>query len=275
MSATVFLLALVALAGSASAAAASVRVYVTPAVGHPSTRFVVRFRAPSATGSTATVRSHYELYASARHGSGCTSSVSVAIAPTNLGQHVRVTVAHKRGHNWCLRKFSGRIVKVTSVLCLPTKACPLVLIAPQTIARFSFRVTRASTSGGGGTGGSGGTQTGVPIFAGLVSATYCVPPTPKTPGVLPAQRTINLSWNPATDPATPSSQIVYDVFYSTTSGGENYSSPIETTTPGATSDTVQISGYAAAYFVVRAKDAAGREDDNTVERIAVNDCTNT
>ena len=177
MSAFVFLLALVALAGFASAAAASVRVYVTPAVGHPSTRFVVRFRAPAATGNTATVRSHYELYASARHGSGCTSSVAIAIAPTTVGQHVRITIAHKRGRNWCLRKFSGRIVRVTSVLCLPTKACPQILIAPQTIARFSFRVTRSTSSGGGGTGGggTGGGQTGGPTFAGLTSATDCMP----------------------------------------------------------------------------------------------------
>lgn len=273
MSASVFLLALVALAGFASTAAASVRVYVTPAVGHPSTRFVVRFRAPSATGSTATVRSHFELYASARRGSGCTSSVAIAIAPTTAGQHVRVTVSHTRGRNWCLRTFSGRIVKVTSVLCMPAKACPQILIAPQTVARFSFRVTPATSSGGGGTGGggTGGGQTSGPTFAGLTSATDCMPGPVKP---LPAYRSVTLKWSAATDPNTPSSQIVYDIFYSTTSGGEDYSTPSWTTGPGATSYTVQLMSYAAAYFVVRARDTAGHEDQNTVERIAVNTCTN-
>ena len=92
--------------------------------------------------------------------------------------------------------------------------------------------------------------------------------------MLPTVRTVTLTWSAATDPTTPSSQIVYDIFYSSTSGGENYSAPNWTSGAGATSDTVKISGFAAAYFVVRAKDTAGREDQNTVERIAVNTCTN-
>ena len=194
-------------------------------------------------------------------------------SPTTVGQHVRVTVSHNRGRPWCLRKFSGSIVRVTSVLCLPTKPCPQILIAPQTIARFSFRVTRSTSSTGGGTGGSGGTggQTSGPTFAGLTSATECIPGLAKQ---LPVQRTVTLTWSAATDPTTPSSQIVYDIFYSPTSGGENYSSPSKTSAPGAASGSFVVAGTSAAYFVVRARDTAGREDQNTVERIAVNTCTN-
>lgn len=250
----------------ASIAAAAVRVYVTPSSGRPTTKFVVRFRVPSAT-STALHR-RYELSASGPRAARCTSSIAMALSATHAGAQVRATLKPKS--TWCAGTFRGRIVEYTSIICQPIKAviaivCPDIVIAPQTIGRFSFRVRHTSSS----TTGTG-TPTAGPSFAGLQSATTCRAPGPKA---LPTQQTYELTWAAASDPTTPSSQIVYEIFYSATSGGENYSSPTWTTPPGVTQYSVTIPGVTPAYFVVRARDAAGRVDDNTVQRLAVNTCT--
>jgi hypothetical protein len=108
-----------------------------------------------------------------------------------------------------------------------------------------------------------------PTFAGLKSATTCVP------GPIGGGRTTSyhLSWDPATDNRTPSAQIVYDVYQATAPGGEDFSTPTYTTAPGATSfDTPQLPTDQAFYFVVRARDRAGNRDSNKVERQGVNLC---
>src|SRR5256885_3095034 len=70
-----------------------------------------------------------------------------------------------------------------------------------------------------------------PTFAGLKSATTCIP------GPVGGGRTTSyhLSWDPATDDRTPSSQIVYDVYQATAPGAEKFSVPTYTTAAGATS----------------------------------------
>jgi hypothetical protein len=81
-----------------------------------------------------------------------------------------------------------------------------------------------------------------------------------------------LTWQAATDDVTPSSQIVYDVFLAYTSGGENFSHPNWTTPPGATTYTTPNLPSEGTYFVVRARDQAGNEDTNTIERTGVDPC---
>jgi hypothetical protein len=72
---------------------------------------------------------------------------------------------------------------------------------------------------------------------------------------------------------TPSSKIIYNIYQATTSGGEDFSAPTYTTAPGATSfDTPQLPSTKTFYFVVRARDQAGNEDSNTVEREGQNLC---
>jgi hypothetical protein len=269
--ALVFAAAVVALGVLASAAAA-VPVYVSPMSGGPTTTFVVRFRAPSAT-STALHR-RYVLYASGGRGSRCTSNVSLGIGATSIGSHVRVTLKPRgRAGTWCTGKFRGRIMEYISTVCTPLRTaivCADIVIAPQTIGRFVFSVHRAGGAGGGSGGGGGGAQSG-PTFAGLQTATTCVTPGRKPQ---PTVTAYELTWSAATDPLTPSAQIVYEIFYSPTSGGENYASPIQTTPPGTTQYSVTVPARAQAYFVVRARDSAGIIDDNTVERLGVNTCTN-
>jgi len=80
-----------------------------------------------------------------------------------------------------------------------------------------------------------------------------------------------LTWKAATDDVTPSSQIVYDVFYATHPGGEDFSQPTWTTSPGVTSfKTPPL--HEPSYFVVRARDQAGNEDQSTVERANEHPC---
>jgi len=108
-----------------------------------------------------------------------------------------------------------------------------------------------------------------PTFAGLTSATTCIP------GPIGEGRTssYHLSWDAATDNVTPSSKIVYNVYQATTAGGEDFSQPTYTTAAGVTSfDTPQLSSGKTFYFVVRARDQAGNEDSNTVERQGQNLC---
>ena len=108
-----------------------------------------------------------------------------------------------------------------------------------------------------------------PTFAGLKSATTCIP------GPIGPERTssYHLSWEAATDNVTPSSKIIYNVYQATTAGGENFSQPTYATAPGATTFTTpSLPADQTFYFVVRARDRAGNEDSNTVERQGQNLC---
>jgi hypothetical protein len=82
-----------------------------------------------------------------------------------------------------------------------------------------------------------------------------------------------LSWDAATDPVTPSDQIVYDIYESGTAGGEDFATPTWMTAPGVTSfRTPGLPSHGTFYFVVRARDQAGNEDQNRVERRGVDPC---
>jgi hypothetical protein len=108
-----------------------------------------------------------------------------------------------------------------------------------------------------------------PTFAGLRSATTCIP------GPIGGDRTSSytLQWDPASDNVTPSRRIVYDIYQAEASGGQDFSSPTYTSDPGATSFmTPMLPANQTFYFVVRARDRAGNSDDNKVERQGVNLC---
>jgi hypothetical protein len=258
-------LSLLTMGALATAAVALTRVYVRPGSGGPKTHFVIRFRAPEQTGRIGAIRRTDHLYVTGPKTSGCISTVRLALRPVRRGAQVRLTLRPKTTTKWCLGRFQGRIVRAESLICAGACAGPR-LPAARTIARFSFRVRRPATSpsptptptpGGGAT------------FAGIKRATLCEAGAPK---VAPPTRSYTVSWDAATDPSTPSNKIVYDIYYSSTSGGENFSSPLATTGPGQTAYSGSLPGSGSAYFVVRARDGAGREDTNRVEKMAVNTC---
>ncbi len=252
-----------------AAAQARVRVSMKPGSGRPSTTFTVSFRSPDRTGRLGSVQRTDILTADGpKPKAGCVAELSTALPATRKGRRVRVKLRPRHfGGSWCAGHFHGSIVEHMTSTCRqgPAHACPLAVIAPRTIARFKF-VVKPPT---GGTGGGGPTQTQGPTFAGLQSAATCIVLTPQPQ---PRARSYRLAWTAATDPVTPSSQIVYDVYYSTTSGGEDFAQPTWTSPAGATSLTVSTGQNGAAYFVVRARDQAGLEDQNTVERAGVNQC---
>jgi len=93
-----------------------------------------------------------------------------------------------------------------------------------------------------------------PTFAGLKSATTCIP------GPIDGQTaSYHLSWDPATDDVTPSTKIVYEIYQATKPGGEDFFSATYTTRRGAASFTSPpLPADELFYFVVRARDRAGQ-----------------
>ncbi len=78
--------------------------------------------------------------------------------------------------------------------------------------------------------------------------------------------TVELNWAEATDNVTPSADIVYLVFLSETSGGEDFNNPSLTVTGDLTTVAQNLQPETTYYFVVRARDQAGNTETNTVER---------
>ncbi len=161
------------------------------------------------------------------------------------------------GARWCPGAFHGQIHEIEAPACPPREICPALVVLLGTVGTFSFHVTPP-----------GGDVT-APRFAGLTRASACTPgaqrPGEKTPALL--------TWTAARDNRTPRSRLVYDVYMSSTPGGEDFLSPTWTTKPGVSSfRTPGLPAHGAAYFVVRARDRAGNEDGNTVERALTDPC---
>jgi hypothetical protein len=80
---------------------------------------------------------------------------------------------------------------------------------------------------------------------------------------------VTLAWSAAVDNRAPPAEIVYNIYWSTTPGGQSFSIPGATSAPGALSGTaLGLTPNTEYFFVVRAQDPSGNEDSNTVERSA-------
>jgi hypothetical protein len=232
-------------------------ITVSPAAGSSSATFAVSFRTRDAA-SAATGR-YYTVDATGPAGGSSACGASGERSVTSTRAHARVTVmlsAAGSAHHWCSGTYRGTVEELQRPVCAAGTPCPQYIILLRRLGRFSFRVQ------------AGGDRT-APTFAGLESAFACTPG-PQRPG----QTTpFTLTWMAATDNVTPSNEIVYDVYESGTSGGENYAQPNWTTAPGATTFRAPgLPSHGSFYFVVRARDQAGNEDQNTVERHGVDPC---
>jgi hypothetical protein len=108
-----------------------------------------------------------------------------------------------------------------------------------------------------------------PVFAGLKTATTCIPG-PVDSGRKSSYR---LTWAPAKDNRTPAARIRYDIYQAIERGGERFSAPTYTSAPGATVFvTPTLWSSSGVYFVVRARDAAGNRDRNRRELPGTNLC---
>ena len=72
--------------------------------------------------------------------------------------------------------------------------------------------------------------------------------------------TLELSWSAATD----ENPVSYNIYMSTSSGGQNFGTP-DYTTSGTTLKANGLTNGQTYYFVVRAEDIRGNEETNTVE----------
>jgi hypothetical protein len=234
------------------------RVTVTPPTGSPRTAFVVMFRTPDTTGRKRSTQRHDEVIAQAPgSANGCLSTAEVIAPDAKAGTRVRATLdPAKSGGRWCTGTYRGEIDEIQSPICPKGVLCPAYAIILRKFGHFTLHVSSPGDHS-------------PPRFAGLKSAFACTPG-PQRPG----QTTpVTLTWNAATDDQTPSSGIVYDIFMTSTSGAEDYRRPTWTTSPGVTSyRTPGVPSHGTFYFVVRARDRAGNEDGNTVERRLLDPC---
>lgn len=170
--------------------------------------------------------------------SACGQRVRGGPKSARKGARVRLALSAPR-NGWCVGTARAQVKDVDS---------------RKRLARLRFSVAAS------------GTDTWPPSFAGLKSAVQCFPG-PMTPG---EERPVTLSWTAATDDLSPSSQITYDIYMASTAGAENFASPSWTTRSATSFTTPNLP--AGRFFVVRARDAVGNEDHNTVERQAQNPC---
>jgi hypothetical protein len=186
----------------------------------------------------------------------------VKVPDVRRGAEVRVRLGPARlTGRWCPGGYRGTVVELQTAVCPHGTACPTYVVLRGTVVRFRFTV-RAGPE-------PPGADRVPPTFAGLMRAFACTPG-PQRPG----QTTpFTLSWLPASDNVTPAGHIVYRIYYASTPGGEDYAHPTWTTPPGLTSfRTPGLPSHGDAYFVVRAQDAAGNQDNNTREQKGIDPC---
>jgi hypothetical protein len=252
----------VLLAGAGLAGAVGLPVAVAPAVGGPGTTFVISFTAPARTGVIGSIRLRDLLTATnASVGTGCLAQVNAPVSDARRGQRVHIRLDPTTlGGNWCAGSYHGSVRELQTAVCPHGNACPTYVRFVGTVARFSLVVRAPDTAGD---------DLLPPVFAGIAHAFACTPG-PQRPG---ETTPYTLSWQPASDNRTPAAQIVYDIYYAHTPGGEGFTQPTWTTPPGTTSfRTPGLPSHGNAYFVVRARDTAGNQDTNTHEQKGIDPC---
>ena len=246
---------------SSRAHGVAVPIAVAPAVGGPATTFVLSFRAPARTGVVGSVRLRDLLTAAPiSAGSSCVGQVSLPVPDARRGDIVHVRLDPKKlGGTWCTGAYHGKVVELQSAACPRGTACPTYVRLVATLGHFSLTIHSTTTGG----------DVVPPTFAGISRAFACTPG-PQRPG---ETTPYTLSWQAASDNVTPAPEIVYDIYFSTTPGSEDLAHPTWTTPAGTTSfRTPGLPSHGDAYFIVRARDAAGNEDKNTREQTGVDPC---
>lgn len=193
-------------------------------------------------------------------GAGCIGQISVPVPDAHRGALVRVRLDPiALGGRWCAGTYHGKVIELQTAVCPRGTACPTYVRLVGTVGRFSLSVRMARM---------GGDRTR-PVFAGITHAVACTPG-PQRPG---ETTPYTLSWAAASDNITPAADIVYDIYFSTTPRGEDFTHPTWITPPGVTSfRTPGLPSHGDAYFIARARDAAGNEDTNTNEQRGIDPC---
>lgn len=119
--------------------------HVRPAAGGPRSAFTVRLRIPTQTGTFGQFRRMDSLAVTGPRHKGCASNMEMGLPAAAAGSTVRVRLVPGRpGGHWCTGTFHGVITETQSIVCggTPARACPMLMTAPRTLARFRFRVRR-------------------------------------------------------------------------------------------------------------------------------------
>jgi hypothetical protein len=130
-------------AGSVTNTTTLTPVHVHPATGGPHSAFTVSLRIPTTTVTSGQYRRTDSLTVTGPHRTGCVWRAAIGLPAGAAGSTVRVRLVPGRlGGHWCAGSFQGVVTESQSVFCgpNPARACPLAVVAPQTIGRFRFRV---------------------------------------------------------------------------------------------------------------------------------------
>ena len=119
---------------------------LTPSAGHRRTAFHLSFVVPETTGHSATTtrRDIVSLVTDRRRRCVWQGSLVLPYAQAGTTQRVTLTPRRLHGRVWCTGTFVGDVIQEDIQSCGPPQAaimCPALIIRPQVIARFQFRVT--------------------------------------------------------------------------------------------------------------------------------------
>jgi hypothetical protein len=121
---------------------------MAPGTGGPRTTFKVSFRTPAQTGRVGSMDRSQTIDVQGTHRPGCVWSGQIAVPSAASGRLVHVSLSpgklSRGATNWCAGTFKGSIVQSEHMVCKPPALCPMVEIRPQTVANFTFRVTRGA-----------------------------------------------------------------------------------------------------------------------------------
>ena len=106
------------------------------------------------------------------------------------------------------------------------------------------------------------------VLAGIIALGGCEKIPPEFDGLVSAvgsHQAVTLAWDAAVDPSEP---ISYKIYMAETSGGQNFGTP-DFSTRDLGYEVTGLSNGTEYFFVVRARDLLGNEEDNLVELSAV------
>lgn len=181
-------------------------------------------------------------------GTECDSLIGVAA--TEVPSLIRV-VPGDSGSSYLMCKLEGCASIPEGGSRMPLAAAPLPTADIDLITRWIDE----------GTPGCAAADTTPPTFAGATAAN-------------PLPSAIELTWAAASDDQTPAQQLVYLIYEADTAGAQSFGTPSYISEPGATSYIVGgLPVSTTRFYVVRARDATGNVDDNTIEVSATTPAT--
>lgn len=137
----------VAVAAPAARAVHGSGTSLVPRTGRIHTRFELSFTVPETTGSAGTYTRRDVLSIAGTRRARCVWRGALVLPDARQGTTERVTLTPSRmgGRAWCWGAFVGDVVQEEIQRCGPPQAaimCPALVVRPQVIAQFSFRVKR-------------------------------------------------------------------------------------------------------------------------------------